>query len=1415
MIVSADAPAVLQGDDPSLYINFNDCASYGGGSNADYSEFTAISVVNTDCTQLDLMGGFVYRDNAADNKHSCAPGRNNTSAMCISAMNECVYDPASDLDLKFDIRVIPGVDGIGMIDEVSFYSRAPEQFQFLEGPTGDNNYPTLYTFRVMVNGLEIYRAEDMPLNGNWRLQTYDFSSEPGFTVTDTTIFNFEILPYCLAGVPSTIQAWDIEDLTIRGGCGIVDGGVISTVAATTVCNKAGEEAIIDFDLSGAKGDSSVWIVASGNGRILEMYDAGTIDFSGFSIGLFSVYHLSYQNEIIGLEEGAFLSGLVGCYDISNPIGINNLRVSGGELLTDGLQNAVSFCSGDGLPDIITTVLNDHIGSNTSYIVTDADSIVLNIDDDPDFDFEGAAAGTCLFFALAHEKNNPGIMAGDHLNTLENCFELSTAITVSRTKVDGGEIDTNGATSLTVCAGEVLSIEVNVTGSEGLQEAWIVSDLAGEILQLPSGPPFDLAGVTATECRIWHISYNGINNLGLGQNLSALSGCFDLSNPIDIEKMTVNGGTLMLAGGGDAITICADDGVSDAFNIMLMNAIGDSSQWLVSDTAGMILALPSNPPFEFEGAGAGICELYRISHNGGLSGLAVGQLIEDIVGCFALSNAITVTRLTGADCPVNCDVDGGIIDLFNNGLCVGDGEADIMDADVFNAVGNFSYFILTDSDSLIIMVLDSLPVDLDDLSEGTFFFWHLSSDTPLVVDSSLMHINDIDLACFDISDPASFSTTFNNAGNVSLLDGSVSIAICLSDTISDILSFMSSSIADNNYQFVVTDTLNVILGLPDSTQVDFGGAGPGTCLVWGVSYTGNFLPVVGDTLGNEMPNGFCFDISDNAVEVVRDTLGGACAVELCLVEGGIIDLFDNAVCVGDGVPDLIDGSVSGAVGGYQTYVITDSDSLVLAVPSSLPVDLDASGAGVCLFWHLSANDSLSITQGMHINNITECHDLSDAAAVVRTENNAGLVSLISGVDSITICLSDTLSDVLEFMNSSMSGNSYQYVVTDTANVILNLPDSTLVDFSAAAEGTCYVYGVSYTGSFIPVVGDTLGNELPGNDCYNISANFVEVVRVSGMGCPNDCDVDAGVLTLDMNTACVGDGVADLIDGTVSGEQGDYFVFLITGTDSLILGITPNLPINFESAGPGACLIWHLASNDSIPINMGINVNTITGCFDLAEPQQVTRTDNNAGIVNLDGGATSITICVGDGAADNLVFENSSSSGNNYQYVITDSTNHILALPAVDSFDFENAGVGTCLVWGVSYTGTFDLVIGDSLDVVPSAGGCFDISGNFIEVIRVDSGPMCVKSPIAPDEGIAFRIYPNPAIENIAIEIISIPEDYAEILVFDSFGNMISKKIYDDIGHEPIKINLPDLVAGTYFIRMKSKTRVSTQKFLIAQ
>lgn len=121
---------------------------------------------------------------------------------------------------------------------------------------------------------------------------------------------------------------------------------------------------------------------------------------------------------------------------------------------------------------------------------------------------------------------------------------------------------------------------------------------------------------------------------------------------------------------DATAICAGDGVPDPIDVAVSGGAGTNSAWIITDDENNILALPAAPPFDLDGAGAGICRIWYLTYEDDLLGLEVDLNANDLEGCFALSNFITVTRLSGDECAQECLAEAGSLRALNR-PCVRD------------------------------------------------------------------------------------------------------------------------------------------------------------------------------------------------------------------------------------------------------------------------------------------------------------------------------------------------------------------------------------------------------------------------------------------------------------------------------------------------------------------------------------------------------------------------------------------------------------------------------------------------------------------------------------------------------------------------------------------------------------------------
>jgi len=188
----------------------------------------------------------------------------------------------------------------------------------------------------------------------------------------------------------------------------------------------------------------------------------------------------------------------------------------------------------------------------------------------------------------------------------------------------------------------------ITGSNS---GFVITDADLNILGLPptleaaQGVDFDGAGVGV--CLIWHITYeDGLTGLEAGGNAGNLDGFFALSNAITVTRSGLDAG--VLSGGPFTFTV---DGKPDMVNAVMLDAAnltGSNQTYVITDDAGNILGLPPTlqavEGVDFDGAGAGVCYIWHLTYEDGITGLAVGKNAGDLGGFFDLSNFLTVTRL---------------------------------------------------------------------------------------------------------------------------------------------------------------------------------------------------------------------------------------------------------------------------------------------------------------------------------------------------------------------------------------------------------------------------------------------------------------------------------------------------------------------------------------------------------------------------------------------------------------------------------------------------------------------------------------------------------------------------------------------------------------------------------------------------
>ncbi len=206
--------------DPLVVYNLNACSSYmTDGSNMDYSEFVPAYPANDACASV--SASTLHRSPPQENKHSCTPGLNNSSAMCVSAMDGCTWVPGHQASVVIEVTVTPEANAISEITGLKFYEKAPTTYNWIDGGNGPNNYPTLFGIRILKDGTVIYSDPAIPTATGWTLHEISFIGNSLFEINQATVLRIELLPYCPVGNGAAVAAWDLEDVVLSGGCVIL------------------------------------------------------------------------------------------------------------------------------------------------------------------------------------------------------------------------------------------------------------------------------------------------------------------------------------------------------------------------------------------------------------------------------------------------------------------------------------------------------------------------------------------------------------------------------------------------------------------------------------------------------------------------------------------------------------------------------------------------------------------------------------------------------------------------------------------------------------------------------------------------------------------------------------------------------------------------------------------------------------------------------------------------------------------------------------------------------------------------------------------------------------------------------------------------------------------------------------------
>jgi len=198
--------------------------------------------------------------------------------------------------------------------------------------------------------------------------------------------------------------------------------------------------------------------------------------------------------------------------------------------------------------------------------------------------------------------------------------------------------------------------------------------------------------------------------------------------------------------------------------------------------------------------------------------------------------------------------------------------------------------------------------------------------------------------------------------------------------------------------------------------------------------------------------------------------------------------------------------------------------------------------------------------------------------------------------------------------------------------------------------------------------------------------------------------------------------------------------------------------------------------------------------------------DGGEVQTSDGYTTLVVCQ-DMDADVMDFVTTSTSAEDYSFILADADDMIIAVLVGGSLDFNSAPLGTYHVWGISHNG--ELVgaePGSYVTGVSSTGSCYGLSAGYVQVI------VEVCNGLGGGNATAWSLFPNPG--NGDFSIVASQSGAFELELVDLTGRVVLRERMTMSSGERHAFNLAgSLARGVYSARLNGEAGQATLRLVV--
>ena len=810
-------------------------------------------------------------------------------------------------------------------------------------------------------------------------------------------------------------------------------------------------------------------------------------------------------------------------------------------------------------------------------------------------------------------------------------------------------------------------------------------------------------------RVYGLYYPFTYYLKPGKNIfkdTMGSYCYGFTeNYVLINNNVPDPGEISLSKGNLSNLICPNAETDQTLQFQT-NSPSPLYTYLLTNSKNLILAVQSNGIFDFKNLRSGKYYVHGLAYTGTLQAKA-GQFLDAVPlskNCFTKTfKAIDIEKKSP---------EGGEISIQNSQsskqyICTQFTSSDTIK---INHSGdtylNYSFLVL-DGNNKVKGVEKEATIQLNKYPTGSYKIIGISHllALPNLINEPLGRIISL-LQCIDIS-KNQIELFIENINVINFKSARAKGDSIWCVNVPETLSLTALGSGSDNVQliWVATDREGKVLGLnknPDS--ISMSKINETLFQFYALAYTGNLILNIGDNLNKSLVSTGCFDLSETFYSVrKKETKGGTIR-------------FSNAnqltnICLGPTSNYSIQAAMFNSLGEKSIYLLTNSRSEIISTSVNGQFSLNNLNSGQYSISGLSYTGSLSFGTGSRMDTTifsNECYSLSENTLnFQKTITDGATISFDNGQNTVSTCKGVKVK-TFELKNNALITQKYAYALTNEIGKVIQIEKGNTLLLKDSSLLIYYVQGIAYSGELTINLGDNINGRILSSGCHSLSKNRLTI---------SFDNINAGKLILQKIVTCVSPNEVKSIPINLTGATGNYAWLLCDTLNQLLEVQTSQLP--FVKRGlPGKIRIYGFSYLDQPSYQIGRSVllqNYDISCFELTLGfQEVTWSESDGGNIAVNGNNANVAICQSDLSKPLQLSNTSNAVGDQYIYLIADKQQKLVATSTTNSIDLSAFNGGIYFIYGLSYSGTFNLTPGVVIPKDNSSSICASWSKNTISI-----------------------------------------------------------------------------------------------------